>query len=261
MAGFEISTIENSQIGNWNFEVLKAGFEAALKEYSTRVYTDEATAKADKAELNKVKKIIEDKRKEYKNQCLAPYQAAEKQIKQLVALVDIEQERITASLTNFENDRKAKKETEIREFYDTKSAPLGENASRMFKKILNKSWLNESTQRKKWESEIVLAIASAAEDIRQLNSINTPYVGTLIDLYIGGMSLAECIRKNEEYIGVNTSANAVSEEKSSVPAMPVQHIKSDTTEDGVTVRIHGSQRQMEQVFDFMKAVGINFEIV
>ena len=37
MAGFEISTIENSQIGNWNFEVLKSGFEAALKEYSTRV--------------------------------------------------------------------------------------------------------------------------------------------------------------------------------------------------------------------------------
>jgi len=58
----------------------------------------------------------------------------------------------------------------------------------MFRKILKSSWLNAPTQRKKWEEEVILAIAAAAEDIRKLNEIKTPYVNTLIELYAGGMT-------------------------------------------------------------------------
>ncbi len=257
MSEFELSEIENTSLDNWDFPAIKLWFESVLKKYSTRVYTDEASAKADKTELNKVKKIVEDKRKEYKNQCLAPYQTAEKQVKEIVAMITIETERIDSSLKSFEAERKAKKEAEIREFYDKKSAPLGRYADTMFKKILNSSWLNASTLRKKWEGEVIVAIAAAASDIHKLNE--SPYAEKLIELYTGGMSLKECIDKNNEYLNVQTFAG-INTENTVFAAAPVSY-NTVSYEESVSVKIYGSKKQFEQVFDYMKVLGIKFDIM
>lgn len=265
MSGFEITKIDTAEIGSWDFAALKTSFAAALKEYSTHVYTDEASAKADKAELNNIKKMIEDKRKEYKKICLAPYERVEKQTKELVAMIDIEQERISGSMSAFEDERKSRKEAEIKKFYDILSAPLGGYAERMFRRLLDKSWLTASCQRKKWETELKLAVASSAEDIRKLKDLGTSYAGTLVDLYVGGYTYGQCMAKHEEYSGITSAAKTaeplpVQEIRTSAAVSTVSEVRTFSG-DAVTVRMKASEKQIGQVMDFMKLIGVEFEIL
>ena len=60
-------------------------------------------SKADKAKLNYLKAALEDKRKEVKKQCLQPYENFEKNIKELVALIDAPIRAIDSQLKEIEN--------------------------------------------------------------------------------------------------------------------------------------------------------------
>ena len=63
------------QIIDFNFEDMKSELSIKLKQYNALVVTEDSikSAKDDKAQLNKLRTAIENKRKEIKNQCLAPY--------------------------------------------------------------------------------------------------------------------------------------------------------------------------------------------
>ena len=75
---------------DFNYDEIKAEMAEKVEMYKTIVYTDGQIkeAKADRAELNKMVKAMEDKRKEIKALCLAPYDKFEKQMKELVAVVN-----------------------------------------------------------------------------------------------------------------------------------------------------------------------------
>ena len=88
MQEFELATFQSTDITEWNFEQIRSYLAQVLESGKGTVYTDEASAKSDKGELNRAKKLLEDKRKEYKAQCLAPYEVVEKQIKSLTSMLD-----------------------------------------------------------------------------------------------------------------------------------------------------------------------------
>ena len=59
----------------FNKDEIIAGVTESLKKYENLIYDDYSikSAKADRATLNNFKNAIEDKRKEIKAKCLAPY--------------------------------------------------------------------------------------------------------------------------------------------------------------------------------------------
>ena len=89
MNELQIISLENTDISSWNFEILREELQRSLDHYTGIVYTEDSMreAKNDRATLNIVKKIIEDARKAYKARCLAPYDAVEPKIKELVEMV------------------------------------------------------------------------------------------------------------------------------------------------------------------------------
>ena len=90
MAELQVINLEGTEITRWDFALLKSELEQKLELYKTLVYTDDniKSAKNDRTTLNKAKKVIEDCRKAYKAQCLAPYEALEPQVKELVAMIE-----------------------------------------------------------------------------------------------------------------------------------------------------------------------------
>ena len=70
MNDLQIVALEQMDITTWDFERIKANLESALTVYQNTVYTDETikSAKDDKATLAKAKKLVEDRRKAYKEQ-------------------------------------------------------------------------------------------------------------------------------------------------------------------------------------------------
>lgn len=67
----------------WNNEELKAAIAGKVKDYKTIAYTEDSLKdmKADRADLNKLKKAFEDERKRVKKICMEPYTKFEQQVK------------------------------------------------------------------------------------------------------------------------------------------------------------------------------------
>ena len=85
-----LKTMESTGITTWSFDEINLALDNLLEKYKGKVYTEESykSAKSDKQELNAINKRIEEKRKEYKKICLAPYNAIEDEIKALTKKIN-----------------------------------------------------------------------------------------------------------------------------------------------------------------------------
>ncbi len=262
MNELQIVSLEKTEISSWDFESIKAELAQALSVYKNMVYTDESikSAKDDKAVLAKVKKLIEDQRKAYKAKCLAPYDAIEPQIKEIVGMVEEQRVLIDNVVKDYTERQKLEKEEEVRKYYDKKAFVLGDMAEPLFSKLLDSKWLNASTSKSKYEEGIQETITKAKSDLDAIRAINSPFVDTLIEKYVETLSLDEAKAKHDELVmaaskaGLNqTGATSEIVEKNSIPV-----VSNDT--DGTVIKIHANQNQMNQICDFMKAIGVTYEI-
>lgn len=149
----------------WNHEEIKAEVTQKVEMYKTLVYTDDqvTSAKADKAKLNKFVTALEDKRKEIKRKYLEPYETFEKQVKDIVAIVNEPIALIDSQIKAFDEEKKAKKAADIKEYWE--SLQVGEIPT--YEQIFNPKWLNAST-----------SMASIKKDIENIlidveNALNT----------------------------------------------------------------------------------------
>lgn len=259
MQEFQLTAIQNTDITEWNFEQLRAYLEQMIDSSRGTVYTDEASAKSDKSELTRTKKLLEDKRKEYKALCLAPYEEVEKKVKTLTALLDERAAEITASVNAFAERRKSEREHELHDYYMQKSYVLGGLADPLWIRIFSQKWLNASASVKKTQEEIQLAISKVSGELEQLRVMKSPYVDTLVENYVSGATLEDCIKKNEELSSAHEKAGF--EESSTARSVVRSKIAQNaSTDEGITLTIKGNKRCLEQVFDFMRAIGVEFEI-
>lgn len=94
--------------------------------------------------------------------------------------------------------------------------------------------------------------------------MNSPFVDTLIDTYCETVSIERVQQKQDELQVAYDKAglsNQVVTEPTNVDVKPVASdaITSDAS-DGVMIKIYGSKNQLTQVTDFMKAIGVKFEV-
>jgi hypothetical protein len=231
------------------------------------VYTDDSikSAKDDRATLNKAKKVIEDARKTYKAKCLEPYEALEPQIKELVEMIESQRSLIDDTVKEFEGRQKAEKEAEVKAYYDKKAFVLGEYAEALYAKLLDPKWLNASTTKAKYEEGVQLAINHALFDINEIKAMQSPFVDTLIEIYISTLSMEQVKEKNEELASAQNKAGltqrTVIENVSPVPAADSQETKvAANPEGGMLLKIYATQYQLNQITDFMKAIGVTYEV-
>ena len=269
MSEFQVARYENADITTWDFAMFKAELQSGLDAYAGVVYTDETigSAKNDRATLNKVKKVIEDARKEYKARCLAPYEALEPQIKELVEMVEKQRTLIDETVKDYENRQKEAKELEVRQFYNRKAVVLGTYADILYPKLFDKKWLNASTSRAKCEESILIAINGAVTDMEAIRASGSPFVETLLDIYAETLSMEQVKAKQNE---LETAAKKASlttagktgdmiEAKESVQDN-ILPVKVDC-EAGTDVKIYATENQWKQLSDFMKVIGVRYELL
>lgn len=260
MNDLQITKLENTDISKWNFSKIKAELQRGLKSYAGLVYTDETIrdAKNDRAALNKVKKAIEDARKAYKAHCLAPYEALEPQIKELVEMVDHQKVLIDNTIKDYETRQKEAKELEVRRYYNREAVILGDMAEPLYPELFEKKWVNASTGRTKYEEEIRKAINGAYNDIKAIKAMKSPFVSTLLDVYAETLSMEEVREKQAEL----STAVSIAGLKTATEATPVveEQVASNPA-DSVTMKIHANQDQLKQICDFMETIGVSYELL
>jgi hypothetical protein len=260
MNEINLISFEQTDITSWDFEQLKCELSKTLSVYNTTVYTDEniKTAKSDKATLSKAKKFVEEQRKAYKARCLAPYVEIEPKIKEIVSMIDEQCGLIDGVVKDYTNRQKAEKEKEVRKYYDKKSFVLGEYADNVYENIFDSKWLNVTTSKSRYEEEIQTAINNALKDMEEIKAFKSPFEKTLLEKYATGMSLDAVKSQNEEFLAATEKAG-LNQNAQDIAPVDKQEIKTDEDE-GVNVKIYASQSQLNQIFDFMKAIGVTYEV-
>lgn len=165
----ELLINQNGQLDlEWNYEAIKEEITEKVNMYSTIVYGDDQIkeAKADRAELNKFIKILEDKRKEIKKQCLAPYEAFEKQVKEIVAIIDKSVQAIDTQVKGYEEQKKQEKLQEIKAYAETKNL-----WKFTYEQIADPKWLNASVSMKAIHEELDTIESEIAADVKILEDL------------------------------------------------------------------------------------------
>lgn len=162
----------------WNNEEIKAEMAAKVADYKMMVYSDDQIkdAKKDRAELNKMVTALEDKRKEIKSLCLAPYEKFEKQMKELVAIVKEPIAVIDSQVKAYEEEQRAKKVAEIKEYYATKGCDID------LDKFYDKKWENATTTMSAVKTAIDKKVDEINADIKIL-SAEPDYSFEALDVY------------------------------------------------------------------------------
>ena len=162
---------ENSfiQAIEWNNEEIKAELKEKLELYKNLVYTDEqiSEAKADRAKLNKFVTALEDKRKELKKTCLAPYEKFEKQVKELVFMINEPIALIDTRVKSFEEEKKNKKLEEIKAYYTGLDTDFPS-----FEQIYNPKWLNASVSMASIKKDIDTRLGEINKELEILENLD-----------------------------------------------------------------------------------------
>lgn len=156
----------------WNYEELKQQLQSEMSTYETAVYTDEniGEAKGDLAMLRKLRKSVEDRRKEIKNKCLEPYALVESQAKELVALIDKPIGLIDEKVSEYNEQQREERKNRILEYMNEKFTNLPEAVGQRLKlKCYDTKWENASTAIKDWKAAIDIAVEKCEADIAKLN--------------------------------------------------------------------------------------------
>lgn len=158
---------------DWNYEELKTFIAEKISYYKDLVYTDDQIkdAKADRAKLNKLVQALENQRKDIKKQCLAPYEVFEKQIKEIVSMVNEPILMIDTQVKADEERKKAEKLEKIQEYWQSVLQADRVPEGITFDQLFNEKWLNASVNLKTVFAELDAKLEQIDRDLATLENL------------------------------------------------------------------------------------------
>lgn len=182
----------------WNFEDLKAEIAKKVEPYTTLVLTEDQIkdGKKDVANLRKLIKALEDKRKDIKNQLLIPYDKFEAKEKELVDVVQTAVDNINSQLNAAEKKRRDEKLEKVQKIYEECISDLKQVIP--FKKAFKESYLNAGTSFKKIREEMSVLYEKVEAELRIINGDMSPYVANMKQEYLKNLDLSQAMAKKNE---------------------------------------------------------------
>ena len=155
------------------FEQAKETLDAMINKYRNLVVTADKesvkSAKETRAELNKIAKALEDKRKEIKKEFEKPLKKAETQLKELVGIVNVAADEIKAQLDEVEEQRKREKMTVVDGLVNEVLAQVQEEHGLQIEITFDNRWLNATAKEHDIKEEIKKqAVDRVAEENKRL---------------------------------------------------------------------------------------------
>lgn len=180
----------------WNNEELKEAISAKVQDYKGLQYTEETIkeAKKDKATLNKLRDAIETERKRIKKQCMAPYELFEKQVKEVLAIIDEPIHLIDSQIKEVEEQRRLEKKQKVLEIYEENIGNL--KGILPFAKVFKNEYLNVSKSLKSITEEITALISKVNQDMDVIEELDTKYELQVKDMYVKTLDLSMALREN-----------------------------------------------------------------
>ena len=161
-----------------NVEELRERLSGILARYDTIVYSEDSlkAAQADKRELTKLRKQIEEQCNAVKTAYLAPYEAFEKQVKVLLDMVDGPLNAAKRFIQEMDKREKEAKKEVIRAYFLSRTSDLGEWAEALWNSsnFFDPRWLNKGTTMLMWRDSLDKKLKAAVAGLRRTPILEAP---------------------------------------------------------------------------------------
>lgn len=181
----------------WNKEELEAAVRHKIAAYQNVVYTEDnmKQAKADRAELNKLTKAIEERRKMVKKIINEPYDVFESELKEILALIQEPVGIIDRQVKAFEDQQKEEKKKSIQKSYDEVIGDLAEILP--FERVFDIRYLNQTYKLAIAQDEVKAKVEKVRTDLETIDSLESKYKLNAKDVYIKTLDLSKALAENK----------------------------------------------------------------
>ena len=277
-----------------NIQYLRQELAARLDYYKGVIVTEDTIkdAKADRANLNKLKAAIDDQRKEVKRQTMALYEPLEKECKELLSMIDEPIGVIDSHLKAFDEQKKAAKYQALTEFF----SKVNTLDFVKIEHVLNPKWVNATAKLDALKDEVSGNIQRIVDDYAEIKKLyaDSPMLTAIMQRFETtrdkGAALAyaaEIERKEQQRKAAEEAQKKAWE--STEPPMPSKFMppepeltpvqKSITAQTDTVVntveqpepeaepigqaafRVTGTRTQIRALAAFMKENGISYEVI
>lgn len=201
MNELQVSAQPQPGVINWNFEDIKARCKQEMETYKKLVFTDAdiKTAKSKLTELRKYRTQVETVRKSVKAEYMKPYDAFEKQSKELVSIIDEPIDFIGKQVTEYEMSRKKQQREAILRYMDERFAPFPKAlVIRLKQSIYDSRWENLTAKKSDWQPVIDAKAAAVLRDMQVLGGIEEEFKSEAEKVYFNSLALSDALARVEE---------------------------------------------------------------
>lgn len=182
-----------------NYEESRENLTRIMDLYKDAVVTEENKpfAKKEVASLRKIRKSIDDARKDVKEKCLEPYREFEAKALALMSLVDEPIMLIDKQVKEFDEKQRTEKRQKIREMYDEAIGDLAEYLP--FDKVYDHKWETTSVSLKKAKEELQAVISSVQMAVETISAMQSDATQEALDIYKHTLDMTAAIQHINEY--------------------------------------------------------------
>ena len=200
---------------DFNYEELKQELTEKVNLYETLVYNDDQIkqAKVDKANLNKLKKALNNERLKREREYMAPFNKFKAQINEIIGIIDKPISIIDRQIKEAEEQKKLEKAHKVEELFEEFTKPEWLK----LEAIYNSKWLNATCSMKSIREEIESRLEQIDNDLDTLQNLTdfgfeaTEVYKSTLDINRAlneGKRLAEIQKRKEEQERVKAEAEA-----------------------------------------------------
>lgn len=178
----------------FNYEELKAALLQKASHYELLVYTDEQIkdAKADRANLNRLKKALNDERIRREKEYMESFNVFKAQINEIIGIIDKPVGIIDSRIKEFEEAQKTEKFKEIEAYWHELLRDDKIPAGICFKSLYNEKWLNASIKMPAIMKEIEERLEKIKNDLAVIENLPA-YAFEAKECYIDTLDLGKAV--------------------------------------------------------------------
>lgn len=207
MNELEVKVSQQLGVIDCNLEEIKEALRLQMTAYTELEVTEDniGESKSDLATLRKIKKAVDDRRKEVKKSFMKPYEDFEADVKSVLSIIDEPINMIDGKLKGFEEKRVAEKVEHAKEIY---AQNIGEYADFLpFSAVFRKTWGNKTCADNEIVSDIQEAVLKVSNDMAVIKGLRSEIEEQVIDVYKKSCNnLSAAVQKNTDYMEAKEAA-------------------------------------------------------
>lgn len=244
-----------------------------LEPYKNLVVTEDAIAEAkqNRADINRLKKAIDEKRKATKKMWVSPYVLWENDVNSLLSLCDEAAQNIDSQVKSFEEEKKKQKKAELEAFFNEQAKAADVDFYVTFEQIFDPKWLNTTVSIASAKEKIESIVQETVDDIKVIADLDSDFAEELFLEYKESHDIKRVLSKNkslnetrthfesrrETLAGVDASAKVNSPPETETPQNVSQMPEKEKTKKyDLLLQLRLTEKQARMLKKYMDNDGI-----